>query len=200
MNKSESKYFNTAARMDEAFLELLEQKDFAYITVKEVCGKAGVNRSTFYLHYETIADLLAESVQYLNSQFLTYFKGISGGIVKKLRDCPLDELYFVTPKYLAPYLSYIKDHKRLFQTAVNNASTLRLDETYDKIFRNVFTPILERHQVPAQNRTYIMAFYIHGLMAIITEWLKDDCTVPINHVIEVMQQCVMQYQEREENL
>lgn len=52
MNKSESKYFATAARMDEAFLELIEKKDFAYITVKEICEKAGVNRSTFYLHYE----------------------------------------------------------------------------------------------------------------------------------------------------
>ena len=54
MNRSESKYFNTAVRMDEAFLSLLEKKDFAYITVKEICEAAGVNRSTFYLHYETL--------------------------------------------------------------------------------------------------------------------------------------------------
>lgn len=40
MNKSESKYFATAARMDEAFLELIEKKDFAYITVKEICRKS----------------------------------------------------------------------------------------------------------------------------------------------------------------
>ena len=33
MNKNESKYFNTAIKMDQAFLELLEKKDFAYITV-----------------------------------------------------------------------------------------------------------------------------------------------------------------------
>ena len=49
MNKSESKYFATAVRMDEAFLRLLEKKDFAYITVKELCETAGVHRSTFYL-------------------------------------------------------------------------------------------------------------------------------------------------------
>ena len=34
MNKAESKYFNTAVKMDEALLELLEKKDFDYITVK----------------------------------------------------------------------------------------------------------------------------------------------------------------------
>ena len=30
MNKSESKYFNTALRMDEALLALLEEKDLEY--------------------------------------------------------------------------------------------------------------------------------------------------------------------------
>ncbi len=47
MNKNESKYFNTAIKMDQSFLELLEKKDFAYITVKEICHEADVNRSTF---------------------------------------------------------------------------------------------------------------------------------------------------------
>ena len=65
MNKSESKYYNTACLMDQALLLLLEKKDFDYITVKEICEKAGVNRSTFYLHYETIDDLLMESIDYL---------------------------------------------------------------------------------------------------------------------------------------
>ena len=56
MNRSESRYFATAARMDEAFLTLLAKKDFEYITVKEICEVAEVNRSTLYLHYETMSD------------------------------------------------------------------------------------------------------------------------------------------------
>ena len=62
MNKSESKYFNTAVRMDEALISLLEKKDFEYITIKEICTAANVNRSTFYLHYENTRDLLEEAV------------------------------------------------------------------------------------------------------------------------------------------
>ena len=69
MARSQSRYFATAARMDEAFLEILNEKDYAYITVKEICEKAGVNRSTFYLHYETMSDLLSESVGRMNEQF-----------------------------------------------------------------------------------------------------------------------------------
>ncbi len=190
MNKSESKYFATAVRMDEAFLTLLEKKDFAYITVKELCEAAGVNRSTFYLHYETMADLLTESVSHMNEQFLTYMKKDSEAFVVKLRDCPLDELYLITPEYLTPYLSYIAKHKRLFRTAMENAAVLGMDKSYNRMFQHVFTPILDRYSIPQKGRRYIMAFYIHGLMAIISEWLKNDCTDSISYVADMIQRCV----------
>lgn len=191
MNRAESKYFATAARMDESFLELLEKKSFAYITVKEICEAAGVNRSTFYLHYETVNDLLDESVEHMNRQFLAHMARDTEAFVTKLRTCPKEELYLVTPEYLMPYLGYIKEHKRLFRTAMENAQTLRLSDAYDRMFQHIFTPILERFGVPEQDRTYIMAFYIRGLMAIITEWLKDDCADSIEHIIAVIQRCVM---------
>ena len=178
MNKSESKYFNTAVRMDEAFLTLLEKKDFAYITVKELCEAAGVNRSTFYLHYETMADLLAESAQYLNGRFLAYMKHDSEAFVAKLHDCPLEELYLITPQYLTPYLSYIRENQRLFRTGLENAAALHLDDSYEGLFRHVLTLILERYRVPEKDRGYLMAFYLQGLMAIITQWLKCGCADP----------------------
>lgn len=194
MNKSESKYFATAAKMDKAFLTLLEKKDFAYITVKELCMAADVNRSTFYLHYETMADLLSESVSYMNEQFLAYMKknmkNETETFVMKLKDCPLDELYLITPKYLTPYLGYIKDHRRLFRTATEHASILSMDKNYEGMFLHVFTPILNRYGVPKQDRPYIMTFYIHGLMAIISEWLRNDCADSVEYVISMIQRCV----------
>ena len=72
MNKSESKYFNTALHMNEALITLLEKKDLEYITVKEICQTAGVNRSTFYLHYESVSDLVNETVETINARFLSY--------------------------------------------------------------------------------------------------------------------------------
>ena len=197
MNKSESKYFATAARMDEAFLTLLEKKDFAYITVKEICEAAGVNRSTFYLHYETMADLLSESVSHMNEQFLTYMKKDSQTFVTKLRDCPLDELYLITPEYLTPYLGYIEQHKRLFRTARENAAVLGMDKSYDRMFHHVFTPILDRYGIPQQDRRYIMAFYIQGLMAIISEWLRNDCADSIAYVVDMIQRCVKRRKEEQ---
>lgn len=190
MNKSESKYFNTASRMDEAFLECLETKDFEYITVKEICKKAGVNRSTFYLHYETIGDLLSESVEYMNNQFLTYLNFDSGSFITRLNKCSTDELYLITPKYLTPYLNYVKDNRKLFLTAIKKSETLQMKSSYNKMFRHIFCPILERFCVSAEDHNYIMRFYISGLMAIIDEWIKEGCSDSVEHIISVIQKCV----------
>ena len=190
MNKSESKYFATAVRMDEAFLELIEKKDFAYITVKEICEKAGVNRSTFYLHYETVGDLLAESAQHIIDEFITYMPHDTVEFLNRLQVRPLEELYLITPEYLAPYLTYIKEHRRVFKATVEQASALRMTDAYQKLSRHVLIPILNRFGVPPEDQKYVLQFHINGLMAIINEWLKDDCRDSIEHIISVMQRCI----------
>ena len=190
MNRSESKYFATAARMDEAFLELIGKKDFAYITVKEICEKAGVNRSTFYLHYETVGDLLEESAQHIIDQFVASMPHDLVDFLEKLPDRPLDELYLITPEYLMPYLTYIKEHRRIFKATVEQASALRMIDAYQKLSRHVFIPILNRVGAPPEDQKHVLQFHISGLMAIINEWLKDDCRDSIEHIISVMQRCI----------
>lgn len=190
MNRSESKYFATAARMDEAFLELLEKKDFTYITVKEICEKAGVNRSTFYLHYETVSDLLAESARYIITQFVEAMPHDTAEFMSQIQTRPLEELYLITPEYLTPYLNYIKKHRRIFRTTLEQASVLGMNDAYLFLNRHVFMPILNRYQVPLSSQKYMMPFYINGLMGIVNEWLKEDCEDSIERMISVIQVCI----------
>ena len=190
MNRSESKYFATAARMDEAFLELLEEKDFAYITVKEICEKAGVNRSTFYLHYETVNDLLTESARYIFDKLIAYMPQDTSEFIERIQTRPLEELHLITPEYLMPYLNFIKEHRRIFRTAVEHSSVLGMDDAYIALNRHVFTPILHRFNIPPSKQQYIMLFYINGLMGVINEWLKEDCKDSVEHIISVMQICI----------
>ena len=59
--------------MNQALIELLNKKDYEFLTIKEICKKAGVNRSTFYLHYDDIDDLLYETIENLNKNFNSCF-------------------------------------------------------------------------------------------------------------------------------
>lgn len=191
MNKSESKYFNTALKMDKAFLELLSQKDYQLITIKEICKKANVNRSTFYLHYETLDDLLCETIEYLNKDFSKSMQKSDKNFVQKIKTCPLEELYLITSDYLFPYLTYIKNHKKLFSTSIKNANIMKSDNTYNKLFKHIFSPILARFEVPEQIRTFMMTYYIHGLIAIIEQWLKTDCKESVEQICEIIKFIVM---------
>ena len=93
LNKSESKYFNTARKMDKALISLLEERSFEYITVSEICKRSGVNRSTFYLHYENTVDLLNETARLMLEDFKSYFDidAKTGAILKYEEDLDDDQ-------------------------------------------------------------------------------------------------------------
>lgn len=190
MKNYESKYFNTATKMDLALICLLKKKSFEYITVSEICETAGVNRSTFYLHYETIGDLLDETTRYLLNDFLSYFSTDTQAIAYNLKNCELDELVFIGDKHLTPYLTYIKDHKEVFSTALLHNKTLGLEDVYKRMFENIFNPILDRFHYPPNDRQYVMMYYLNGINAIVGEWLKNDCVKPIKEISEIISVCV----------
>ncbi len=190
MNKNESRYFNTAIKMDQALLTLLEKKDFEYITIKEVCKEAKVNRSTFYLHYENIMDLVQETVESMNKQFLGYFK--QNDFIDKIQTSKIDELYLIDDHYLNPYLNYIKDNKKLFKITLAKTETLNLNKSYQQLYLHILDPIMNRYQINQKERKYIIAFYINGIMAIIKEWLKEDCKESQEEILELIKKCVKQ--------
>lgn len=191
MNKNESKYFNTARKMDEALITLLEKKDFAYITVKEICAVAGVNRSTFYLHYDSVVDLLKETTQYIMDRHMGYYLVDAPSVTLEFDDCEQTDLLFVTPEYLLPYLTFVKENQRIFKVSMKNFHSMGMDNVYTNMFSYVFNPILARFRVPEQERHYIMKFYLTGVYAIVIEWLEKDCADDINDISRIIIACVM---------
>ena len=190
MNKSESKYFNTAKKMDKALISLLEEKSFEYITVSEICKRAEVNRSTFYLHYENTVDLLDETAKYLLNDFMSYFSVDAKSVIEKFSESSLDELNFISDEYLHPYLSYIKDNKRVFSTVLLHSVSFGFSEIFQRLYENIFNPILERYNYPTADRRYAMMFYLNGITAVVTEWLKDGCEKTIEEISKIIYGCI----------
>ena len=191
MNKNESKYFYTAIKMDEALITLLEKKDFAYITIREICDTAGVNRSTFYLHYDNTSDLLQETTRYMIDKHLAYYEIDPKLLSLQFEARNREDLLFITEEYLTPYLTFIKDNQRLFKVSVRQFHSMHMNEVYGKMFEHIFNPILARFCVPETERAYVMEFYLTGIFAILMEWLEKDCSDEMRTVIKVIIDCVM---------
>ena len=48
----------TRSALREALIDLILEKPLVSITVKDICARADINRSTFYLHFKDVTDIL----------------------------------------------------------------------------------------------------------------------------------------------
>lgn len=191
MNRSESKFHNTAVKMQRAFVGLLEHKTFAEISIMDICKAAEINRSTFYAHYENTYDLLKETHEALINNFLQECTFDSSIDLSDLRSVDKDDLNFCSPKYLVPYLRYIRAHKRLFRIFAENASSFETVKTDDYLIENIFAPIYAKHGVTDKKLVfYMQKYFLKGLDAIVTEWVRNDCEDDILFICEIITYCI----------
>ena len=188
MNKSESKYFYTARLMSESLLILLEKKDIDYITVKEICEKAGVNRSTFYLHYDTIDDLFAETIERLNHDFVSSFE--IKDVKPLIKTADKEDMIFIKKEFLEPYLEFVKKNKRVLKMIHKRPVLFKSENIYNKMSEELFFPILTKFGVPKEEQIYKLEFFTKGTAAIISKWLMLDCEVPIPKIMEIVIDCI----------
>lgn len=187
MNKFETKYQNSAKLMDQALIELLNDKDFEYITVKEICKKAGVNRSTFYLHYETIDELLSETCQWYLEKFYEYYNNLEDRIsVKDIDKMNIDDLILTSPKYLIPYLTFIKENKKIMTACVSKPGLLNCNKIYDDMFDHIVKPIMERFSIPKEDMKYIYSYFVNGINALIGVWIQNGFKESIEHISQLI--------------
>jgi len=65
----------TIEGIKSAFEELIRERDYEKITVKELCERARINKKTFYHYYPTLDDLLAELQCEISSAYLERVQG-----------------------------------------------------------------------------------------------------------------------------
>ena len=76
-------------------------------------------------------------------------------------------MYLVTPKYLEPYLRFVKNNKRLFRTTLKYYELFKWHNTYAYMYEHIFNPILDRYDASENVKAYLVSFYMKGLIAII---------------------------------
>lgn len=186
MNKSESKYYNTSLLMDEALLTLLKKKDFEFITVKEICREAGVNRSTFYLHYENIGELFAEATEMINRRFHEGYKKEQLEISLATRA----DAYLITPEYLLPYLNFVKQNKEIFKLIHDKPHLFNNKRAFEGMYAETFTHILDKFGVKEEKKPYVFAFFTQGVLAVVMKWVEGGCAEEVDFVMNIIREMV----------
>ena len=171
--------------MNQALLELLEKKDIEFITITEITKKAGVNRSTFYLHYDNIYDLFEETIEFLDKEFADTFNFDTAHKVASKSDA-----FLITEEFLVPYLNFCKKNKRILKLIHKKPYLFQNDKAYKTMYDNIFYPAISQFITTETQKIYNLEFFTQGVVGIIRKWIELDCTTEIKELIKIIKNCV----------
>lgn len=157
-----------------ALMDLLKEKgSVAKISVRELCDRAELNRSTFYAHYQEPNDLLIEIETELLDATEEHLKKIGA------------ENDIGAHKYILSFLQYIRQNDKPFRA-------LLIDST-DPEFRSRFMQqsIIQfvdnlRIELPKELEQYIFSYILNGSTGIIIQWIRSDYAADENEIVNLL--------------
>ena len=147
----------------ESFYTLLREKPVEKITVKELCEKAEINRSTFYKHYLDCYDLLNK----IEEEALEHFDALLAGIETKGLQPTLTEVLHILKENAALFDAF---HKHSGDYGFTHRLAGRCFHYMERCMLSVPTQGWNRNK---QGMGY--AYLVGGAGAVIEFWLRNGC-------------------------
>lgn len=169
--KTDARFIKNEKKIIDVFKQMVVDMSFENITVKELTERANITRKTFYLHYNTIEDL----VRYLEKKYCEeYIKFIEGldifhdyhEIIKKFYLFHIQKGKFMDKLTCDPNYEYIRNQmiNKVKESYINNS----IFEELDKHILNI-----------AIN-------YIHNTtLSLYKTWVNDNKSIPFDDIVEL---------------
>ena len=175
MNVKDNQRTRLSKKMfQNAVLELLEEKGgIEKISVRELCQRAQLNRSTFYAHYAEPREVLTQAQEEILNETAAHIRRIGeqkpgGG-----------------KEYLSLFLRYIRENDRVFRVLLVTAA--------DPAFKNRFIRLsmmnlFEHMQLTVDNgrQQYIYSYLLSGSFGVITQWIRSDYAAAVPELAELL--------------
>lgn len=171
--KIDRRILRTKQLLYDVLLDLALEKSIESITVKELTDRAGLNRGTFYLHYQDLQEFYEQLKNGILEQYYS--------IIKKLGHSSVSREPFVDPPlgFVRPF-EFVFEQKRFFQVFMghtgDNAFSLQMTELIKKNFLDNY---LNQHQEIKYNQIPVRQHYLFSYLAsayvgTIQLWIQRD--------------------------
>jgi AcrR family transcriptional regulator len=158
--KPDRRVVRTRDVLGDALLALMREKKFEEITVQQLLDRAGVGRSTFYVHYRDKDDLLLSDVE----DFLNGFAGMlkrQGASARRL--LPVEEFF-----------AHVRDSHDLYRVLANSGKLADVSALGQGIFARAIEERMESAGVEIEPlRRSAQAHAIAGSFFSLLDWWMD---------------------------
>ncbi len=146
--------------LKNALVQLMQEQHISKISIRAICEFAGINRSTFYVHYTDQYDLLKKVEQ-----------EVLDNLNKYLGKQDLSDELPISIQILIKVLDYVKENMELFKAL--------LSENCDFAFQKdlvALAQIISSQQnqlFDLRTQEYIKIFGFTGTISMLQKWLND---------------------------
>ncbi|SOC44442.1 TetR/AcrR family transcriptional regulator [Ureibacillus acetophenoni] len=149
------------------FIDLIKEKGYSNVSVKDIVDRADYNRSTFYHYYKDKEDLTEELVTEMFKKMEISFKqGYSTMDYVTIRE--------LTPKYYLFY-EHIYEYKKFYSLLRYEDSIPGLLTNFMDNFRALYKVLVYKtDEKEILTDEFYREYIIYGLFGLILEWIKTD--------------------------
>lgn len=158
----------TKEAIRHAFTEMICEMDFEKISIKELTERARINRKTFYLHYDSLDDLLRELQNEMGQSFIQRTAHLK-------RPMDMDKVtreFFLTNEELGKLgerLVCSGNYHYINRRMVNSV----MDHTWDEYDENPYV------------KSIVMTYIAQSTLAVYKQWIADGKKIPLEEIIEI---------------
>lgn len=160
--------------LKNALMDLLSEKgSVTKISVRELCERADLNRSTFYAHYSEPKELLEEVEAELLDATREHLQKI--GVENDIG----------AHRYLLSFLMYIKENDKPFRTLLIDAGD---PEFRSKFMQQSIIQFIENLNIsfPKDQEQYIYSYILNGSTGVIIQWMRSDYSIDENALVDLL--------------
>ena len=168
----------TIEGVKRAFEELICEKDYEKITVKELCDRARLNKKTFYHYYETLDALLAEIQMELSAGFLERIKDYE--LPKDLDKVNREFFLFSAEQGLA--------YEKI--TCSVTYHSIR-DEMVGGVNDEGWGKSKKYQNLSEFEKKLLMGFINNAVLTAYRQWVEEGKVTPLEEVIEMTNRIVL---------
>ena len=165
------KMVQTKKIIKDAFWELLEEKPYNKITVRDIVNRCCVNRNTFYYYFQDIPTLMVDSIEEWMDEVIRKYGTITS---------PVDCLTYMAEECMKRKKAFLN----LFHSAQKDAFLYDLNRMGYDIINTYVDKIGENREILKEEKESFIRCYKCVFVGSILGWLEEDASYDLSTFYE----------------
>lgn len=181
----------TKRAIQSAFLELLDQRSLSRITVKDITDICGINRNTFYYHYQDIPALIEEICSDAVEQIVREYPNLNS-----IEDCVEAGLQFALQHRRVILHIYNSDNRQIYVNCLWRICERTVTTYVNTVFADA--------SISEMDRAIVIRYHKCECFGLMVDWIsngmRDDILCQMRRILmlkrgsveEFIHRCVME--------